>query len=134
MKAPLFVHFKNESNGAALSFHPDPPPPPSPHFFFSRLISGVSDSNGTDVNTDSHFGFESEKGIILVASYSKANHLIRPMDDAVFKTSQGWRENVLRWHNENRNVRLKITDLASGTIRTRLYVFFKWCNIVIFIN
>lgn len=58
--------------------------------------------------------FCDEKGIILIALFPNATHLIQPMDVAVFRTLKaGWRQKIYQWRLENiSNPVVKKTDFV----------------------
>lgn len=57
--------------------------------------------------------FCSENGIILVALYPNATHLLQPMDVAVFRTlKSGWKEQVSAWRLEHQHEILRRRDFA----------------------
>lgn len=84
--------------------------------------------------------FCEEKGIILVALYPNATHLIQPMDVAVFRTVKaGWKENIHQFRLqriENPTIRKSdFSPLLAKTLEERLDISvlrngFRKCGLV----
>lgn len=61
--------------------------------------------------------FCNQNGIILVALYPNATHVIQPMDVAVFRTLKStWKEEVHRWRQEEENIGKELKKRDFGPL------------------